>query len=287
MSRGLGRFTKALIEHAAAILKEIQPATVRAVCYRLFVARLIASMEKNETNKVSRALVTGREQGLIPWAWIVDETRAPEQPGTWQNPDTIIEAAVRGYRRDRWQDQSEWVEVWSEKGTVRGTLGPVLREYGVTFRVTHGYGSATLVNDVAEATAARGQKLTVLYVGDFDPSGMHMSEVDLPARLDEYGAHVDLVRVALTSGDVADLPPRSLAEKRSDPRSPWFLANYGDLWWELDGMPPPLLRARVEREIRARLDLDAWEHAAEIEAVEVQSMQAFHRSWLESKSGPA
>ena len=34
--------------------------------------------------------------------------------------------------------------------------------------------------------------LIVLYVGDFDPSGMFMSEEDLPTRLAEYdGDHVD------------------------------------------------------------------------------------------------
>jgi hypothetical protein len=39
------------------------------------------------------------------------------------------------------------VEVWSEKGTVRGVLDPVLKEYGVGFRVMHGFGSATSVYD--------------------------------------------------------------------------------------------------------------------------------------------
>ena len=39
------------------------------------------------------------------------------------------------------------IEVWSEKGTVRGTLQPVLREFGVTFRVMHGYSSATTLHE--------------------------------------------------------------------------------------------------------------------------------------------
>jgi hypothetical protein len=36
---------------------------------------------------------------------------------------------------------------FSLKGTIRGVLQPVLDEYGVGFRVMHGYGSATAVND--------------------------------------------------------------------------------------------------------------------------------------------
>jgi hypothetical protein len=52
---------------------------------------------------------------------------------------------ARSYRRDFWQQQPERVEVWSEKGTIRGVLQPVLDEYGVGFRVMHGFGSATTI----------------------------------------------------------------------------------------------------------------------------------------------
>ena len=77
----------------------------------------------------------------------------------------------------------DWVEVWSEKGTIRGTLAPVLQGYGVTFRVMHGYGSATAINQVATESREAGKTLIVFYVGDWDPSGLHMSEVDLERRL--------------------------------------------------------------------------------------------------------
>ena len=45
-------------------------------------------------------------------------------------------------------------EVWSEKGTVRGVLGPVLDNYAVGFRVLHGFSGATTVYDVAEDDVA-------------------------------------------------------------------------------------------------------------------------------------
>ena len=87
-----------LIDAAIRILEEIQPATVRAVCYRLFVEKLIDSMEKANTNKVSRLLVQAREEGGLPWEWIVDETREAECVNTWANPQEIIDATVEGYR---------------------------------------------------------------------------------------------------------------------------------------------------------------------------------------------
>ena len=80
--------------------------------------------------------------------------------------------------------------MWSEKSTVEGVLQPVLDELGVTFRVMKGFGSFTSVMQAAEDSndLASNQKTTVaLYIGDWDPSGLYMSEVDLPTRLARYG----------------------------------------------------------------------------------------------------
>jgi hypothetical protein len=75
-----------------------------------------------------------------------------------------------------WALQPALVEVWSEKGTVRGTLAPVLNAYGVGFRVMHGFAPATIVHEIAEAHGASDRPLLPLYVGDWDPSGLYMSE---------------------------------------------------------------------------------------------------------------
>ena len=173
MPRGKAKKSIDLIDAAVEILNEIQPATVRAVCYRLFTAGMIPNMSKNSTNRVSTQLVWARENDVIPWDWIVDETREAERANLWDSIDEIINASVKGYRRNYWQEQQHWVEVWSEKGTVRGTLSPVLEKYGVTFRVMHGYGSATAIHDIAEESAISDKPLTVFYVGDFDCSGLH------------------------------------------------------------------------------------------------------------------
>lgn len=226
MGRGKSKASVALVDAAHDILEEIQPATVRAVCYRLFVSGLIASMAKKETNRVSRQLVWAREEGIIPWSWIVDETREAERPCTWDDPETILRAAVSQYRKDYWREQPQRVEVWNEKGTVRGTLAPILREYGVTFRVMHGYGSATALQAVAEESRTHPKPLTILYAGDFDPSGLHMSVVDIPRRLERYEATIRLERVALTRRDYL-LPSFEAFSKTSDPRYRWYVDRFG------------------------------------------------------------
>ena len=83
------------------------------------------------------------------------------------------------YRRDFWNQQPHRVQVWSEKGTVRGVLAPVLDHYAVGFLPVHGFSSATAAHDIAEDDD--GRDLIVLYVGDFDPS-RHVHVGRGPAR---------------------------------------------------------------------------------------------------------
>ncbi len=282
--RGRGKSQKSikLINAAIRILAEIQPASVRAVCYRLFVEGLIPSMAKKNTNAVGAQLVWAREQGHIPWEWIVDETRHAERVATWDNPAEIIRAAVEGYRKSYWTDQPTRLEVWSEKGTVRGTLKPVLDEYGVAFRVMHGFGSATTVHDIAELSTDSDKPLTALYVGDWDPSGLCMSETDLPQRIERYEGSVEIVRVALHEGDVkhnTELPSFTLESKAKDPRAKWFRENYGTRCWELDALSPVTLRERVQVQIMSRLDMDAWDRSIEVERAERESMSNILSTW--------
>jgi hypothetical protein len=180
--RGKARKSLDLIQAARDFLEEANPTTVRGVCYHLFVRGVIPSMARKETAKVSRLLNDAREEGWVPWEWIVDETRELERTPSWDDPAEYVRAVRRSYRRDFWAEQPQRVEVWSEKGTVRGVLAPVLEEYGVGFRVVHGFSSATAIYEVARGDTVT-HPLEVLYVGDWDPSGLYMSEEDLPERL--------------------------------------------------------------------------------------------------------
>jgi hypothetical protein len=274
--RGLAAKSLHLIREAYQILAEIQPASVRSVCYQLFNRKIIADMSKGETQKVSRLLVHAREEGFIPWAWIVDETRSPDRVSAWTNLADYGETILRSYRRNFWDRQDERVEIWSEKGTVRGVIAEILDEFAVTFSVKHGFDSATSINDVADQTADLDRPLRALYIGDWDPSGLWMSERDLPERLERYGANVDLRRIALTRADVenGDLPGFLRETKVKDPRHNWFRENYGEECWELDALPP-VLRARVRAAILQFIDLGAWEHCANVERAERESLRKF------------
>src|SRR5262249_38458171 len=254
--RGRNKSTLALIEAMRKIAEDTHPITGRGVGYKLFAAGLIKGM--GEMNVVYRALKIAREEGTIPWEWVIDETRELELISTWRDPSQC--AAGFFYRRDCWQTQPHTVEVWSEKGTVRGVLWPVLSRLGVGFRVMHGFSSATSVWGVSNQ-GIDDRPLVALYIGDWDPSGLCMSEHDLPKRIKEYnGDHIRLKRIALTAEQTGPLPSFSVETKTRDTRYKWFKRTYGDRCWELDAMDPRALRNLVEGEINSLIDPDLCEH---------------------------
>jgi hypothetical protein len=277
--RGMAQRSLDLIEAMYAAAEAAEPITGRGIGYKLFTAGLIPSMARAETQRVYRLLKVAREQGDIPWEWIVDETRALERTSTWADPAEYAECVARSYRRDFWDQQPVRAEVWSEKGTVRGVLAPVLDQYAVGFRVMHGFSSATAVYDVAQS--ANNKDLIALYVGDFDPSGLFMSEEDLPARLSGYGAgeNVTLRRIALTPAQVSGLPSFPATDKRKDPRFRWFVTNHGDQCWELDAMDPNDLRDCVEESIRGLIEPTAWARCEIINKAEQESLRHVLDSW--------
>jgi hypothetical protein len=282
--RGMARKSIDLIEAMAAIARDAHPITGRGVGYKLFTAGLIPSMAQREMQRVYRLLKEARERGMIEWDWIVDEAREFEPVPSWNNPEAFARAASRQYRRNFWTQQPTRCEVWSEKGTVRGVLAPVLNEYGVGFRVMHGFCSATTVHDIAEDDD--GRPLAALYVGDWDPSGLYMSECDLPERLKRYGGdHVVLCRVALLQSQLTDLPSFPVSDKRRDPRFKWFVERFGQRCWELDALDPNQLRDRVERNIRGLIDKATWERCRVVDAAERESLREVMTNWGRAATG--
>jgi hypothetical protein len=261
--RGPGKKTIEIRKAIEEILEDIQPASVRAVCYQLFVRKLIPDMAKNATNMVGTHLVALREEGTVPWEWVVDETRSVERVECWKDFEHHFNDFCDEHELDPWEDQPERVIIVSEKGTVRGTLQPILDELKVPLLVAHGYNSATAAYDLAQRSLDHDRPLKVLYVGDYDPSGMQMSEVDLPERLERYGGNAEITRVAIIRRDLSTLPDFSANDKFKNRNRPWYLRTYGERCVELDAMSPNDLRARVPDAILAHVAKEAWGESLE------------------------
>ena len=100
-SAGPGHAQKSLnlIATMHDIAEATRPITVRGIGYKLFTRKLIRSMKKKNMQRVYRLLKEARERGLIPWSWIVDETREMEAP-SWNNPADFVSTVRNAYRRD-------------------------------------------------------------------------------------------------------------------------------------------------------------------------------------------
>jgi len=273
--RGMSKKNLDLIDTCREIIEPVQPITVRGVCYKLFTAGKIPSMAVKYTQQISRLLVRAREDRTIPWAWIVDDSRRMEGGGGYANLTHYGKTVKEAYSRDFWAHQSERVIVISEKATVSGIIRPVLDEYGVPFLVNHGFASATTAYKLAKQIRTDERQHIFLYVGDYDCSGMYMSEVDLPARLEEYGAaDFEFKRIALTEEDVrSDDFPEPFPAKTTDRRYRWYVENYGGNAWELDAMDPNDLRNRVQQEIEGLINEEDWKQHKETEEAEQKKVE--------------
>ena len=98
--------------------------------------------------------------------------------------------------------------------------------------------------------------MTVLYYGDFDPSGDDMVR-SLRERLAALGSNPDIVKCALTRDDIEryQLPPNPT--KTTDSRAAAFKAIHGDISVELDALDPGTLEDRIKTELDGRMNLDA------------------------------
>src|SRR5262245_61243490 len=100
--RGLAQRSLDLIAAMRVEAKAAQPITGRGIGYKLFTRGLIPSMANPEMQRVYRLLKHAREKGIIPWSWIVDETRSVERVSTWADPEAYARCVAQSYRRDFW-----------------------------------------------------------------------------------------------------------------------------------------------------------------------------------------
>lgn len=165
--------TAKLIEDAAAILAEHNPMTLRQ-CYYQLVSRQVIENNRSAYQSLSKALVSARLEGIIPWEHIEDRLRRPRHVSMWGGLTDFAETAAAAYRRDVWADKPIYIETWLEKDALSGIFEDALESYGVTLNVGRGFDGWDFINNAALRFGAQGKPVAVIYFGDFDPSGEDM-----------------------------------------------------------------------------------------------------------------
>jgi hypothetical protein len=254
--------TTEIIAAARRALEQLNPMTVRQVYYQLVSGQVIKN-NRGQYQAVSKAIVAARREGIIPWDWIEDRQRRPRHVAMWSGPAEFAEVA-RQYRRNVWDTQPGYLEVWLEKDALSGIFEDALNPYGVTLNVGRGYDGWDSIHNAA-GRLSEGD--TLLYFGDFDPSGEDMVR-SLRDRLASLQSSPQIVKCALTPDDIRrySLPPDFA--KVTDSRCAAFVEKHGNVSVELDALPTEVLRQRLVGEVESRMDLAALASTKEAEAAE-------------------
>ena len=260
-----------LLRAAQAILADGHPMTVRQVYYQLVARQLIAN-NRSQYQAISNLLVAARQSGAVPWEWIEDRNRRPRTVQMWDDLDDFVITVRNAYKRDVWAEQPGYTEVWLEKDALSGIFEEALRPYGVTLNVGRGYDGWDSIHNAAERLGA-GAGVTVLYFGDFDPSGEDMVR-SLRERLKFFNCAPEIVKCALTRQDVSRYQLPHDFTKSTDSRSAGHVARWGDISVELDALPGAVLRQRLITEVESRMDLIALAATRQQEQAERDRLNA-------------
>ena len=118
-----------------AAAEAAQPITGRGIGYKLFTAGLIPSMAQLGMQRVYRLLKEAREHGIIPWDWIVDETRELERVSTWADPDAYARASRDPIAATSGTSSPSASRCGARRAPCAACSPPVLDQYAVGFRV--------------------------------------------------------------------------------------------------------------------------------------------------------
>jgi hypothetical protein len=254
-----------------ALAEEHQPCTVRQIYYLGIGVLWDKDTGGKRTNykRVVREVGILRETDRLPWGWIADNTRWVRQDTMYASPEDALDRWGEAYRRDLWASQPRHVEVWCESDSIAGVLDRVTRPLGVGLFVCRGQSSKTYVYEAAQAYRRIGKPVSILYVGDWDPSGLAIP-LSVEGRMRRYGSgeiSIELVRVAVTPEDVRGgelVVKHQVNRKDSNHRR---FAEHCELMGldpqiavEVEALPPEELRDRLANALLGLVDDPAsWE----------------------------
>jgi hypothetical protein len=257
-----------LIEQCNEIVEDYQEQglrlTLRQLYYQLVTKNVIPNVERSYKN-LGSLLNDARYAGLVDWDAIEDRVRRPRRASEWETIQSLVESALDAFRLPRWADQDYYAELWVEKDALAGVLEPLAEEAHVTLMVNRGYSSASAMFESANRfRRARGKRLRLFYLGDFDPSGEDMVR-DVEDRLTTFRVNVKVQKIALTQEQIEEYKPPPNPAKMSDSRAANFVAMYGSSSYEVDALPPNVLAEIVREALDGVIDREKMDAVIERE----------------------
>ncbi|MDE2986630.1 MAG: hypothetical protein OXT70_01080 [Chloroflexota bacterium] len=239
--------------------------TIRRLFYIMVDAGLLAKKE-SEYKSLAQRLSRYRKTGQLSLTAFADlSTSSYGLTGGWASPRAMLDDF--DYRSDWWADADVRPQLWCEGvGTVT-VLEPVARRWCVKLVPCGGKPSITMRAEAAEEALADEEidapGTMIGYFGDFDPSGLVISE-NLALTLREWSEGAMAVqRIGLNEHQTAGLTSAGRPPKPTDTATPAFVERYGNDTWELEAVPVDTLRQWAEEWIQQWATFDPDEKRAE------------------------
>ncbi len=268
VGRGKSAATVALGQAAHDVLASSSYAmTLRQLYYALVSAGAIPKTEAGY-GKLKRVMRDLREDGTVPWGWLVDHTRSVFQPRTWDGIEGLLTDSAKLYRRDLMRQQKVAIQLWAESDSIGSVIAQTADRYCIPTFIGRGYSARGYLWSAAkDAVAAHnsGKRVHILHVGDFDPSGVDIfrdvvETLRLYAVAVRWNRPVDWVRQGVPDADVvADLTPWLTFDRLA--LTPEQVEEY-----DLPARPPKATDARTAR--------FTGKGAVEVEALPVDALLA-------------
>lgn len=273
VSKNFGTAALSMIATINGILDEYSAEgydlSLRQLYYQLVSRNIVENTERSYKN-VGNVVSDGRLAGLIDWDIIKDRGREMIQNPHWTSPADILNSCATQYRVDRWESQPRYVEVMVEKQALEGVLIPVCSEWDVPFTANKGYSSSSAMYEAGKRIYNRlrdEKEVTVIYLGDHDPSGIDMTR-DVEERLKLFAeCHpddtitIEVIRAALNMDQVEEMNPPENPAKMTDSRAADYVSKFGRSSWELDAIEPKRLAQLVSGQIQRLVDKKLWKES--------------------------
>jgi hypothetical protein len=135
------------------------------------------------------------------------------------------------------------IEIWVEKDSIRNFIAKLAAKYRLGIQVLRGFASLSMYRKALERARKRGVT-RVLYIGDFDPSGLLIETVAQEEM--DHRKGINFVRLALTMEQIKRFKPPSRPVNLKDTRAKEYIQKYGDRCWEVEAIRPRTLYHLIE-----------------------------------------
>lgn len=280
ISKRFSAGNQAIIEQAIEIIDDYAAQgfdlTLRQLYYQ-FVSRDLIANKPTEYKRLGSIINDARLAGLIDWHTIVDRTRNMVSNNHWDGPHEIVAACANQFQIDKWANQEHRVEVWIEKDALIGVIGNVCRRNDVGFFSCRGYTSQSEMWVASQRLLKYtddGQAVTIIHLGDHDPSGIDMTR-DIDDRLSLFmgSSAGDVNRIALNMDQVNQYNPPPNPAKITDSRANKYIKQFGNNSWELDALEPSVLEQLIDDTIANLKDESLWKEMRAEEDEHIRSLR--------------